>query len=299
MDSSNIEQKAPVKSKGLSFPDIETWFNLILQRLFPVWYCVRYVTEMPIEAIGELNPKSFLSHRWLSLHDCHIAAASSLEPAGEQWHDCASLLRQVYSTRTLKRYLSVRNISAIESSTVDDDHKNILAYAEAECKDIPNNHAEHFDHMSRELFGEQGKHYPVVYREWDGRYYYRNEGEPRTLAALILHCREKGRDLTFKAEIEVQSADLRVVEILRSRYWLLVMKRDAAYQLAYLIRAAKIPCQLAEFEWRRSDLVFLVLKKTDYRTAQIVEALVRRHFPRSVIEWGRYLCTHQFPYRNR
>ena len=77
------------------------------------------------------------------------------------------------------------------------------------------------------------------------------------------------------------------------------MKRESAYQIAYLVRASKIPCQLAEFEWRRSDLVFLVLKKTDYRTAQIVEALFHRHFPRGVIEWGRYLCTHTVPFRNR
>ena len=92
---------------------------------------------------------------------------------------------------------------------------------------------------------------------------------------------------------------MRAVELLRSRYWLLLMKRESANQIAYLVRAANIPCQLADFEWRRSDLIFMVLKKNDYRTAQIVEALVLKHFPKSVIDWGRYLCTHQYPFRNR
>ena len=57
------------KVRFFNLVDLETWFNLLLQRLFPVWYCVRYVTEMPIEKLAEINPKSFLSHRWLSIND--------------------------------------------------------------------------------------------------------------------------------------------------------------------------------------------------------------------------------------
>ncbi|MEY8205805.1 MAG: hypothetical protein RPR40_12145 [Bermanella sp.] len=299
MSTTETQPKPVKKATPFKLVDVETWFNLLLQRIFPVWYCVRYVTEMPMEILADINPKSYLAHRWLSLNDTHSAAANSLEQAGDEWQDCALLLQKIYKARTFKRYLSIRNITAVESCTTDNDYQDMLQYAETECKDIPTFHAEHFDQLSHELFGEQGKRYPFVYREWDGRYYYRNEGEPQQLGALLLHCREKGRDLSVKAEIEVQCADLRAVEILRSRYWLLLMKREAAYQIAYLVRSAKIPCQLAEFEWRRSDLVFLVLKKNDYRTAQIVDAIVRRHFPRSVIEWGRYLCTHQVPFRNR
>ncbi|MEH6345839.1 MAG: DUF6685 family protein [Bermanella sp.] len=299
MSTTNSQQKTAKKNSIFNLVDLETWFNLLLQRLFPVWYCVRYVTEMPIENLSEINPKSFLSHRWLSINDANQAAAASLDLAGEQWQDCASLLRKIYKTRTFKRYLSIRNVNAVESSTVDAEYKTLLDYAETECKDVPTFHAEHFDQMSHEIFGDPNKHYPFVYREWDGRYYFRNQDEPRTFAALLLHCREKGRDLTVRAEMEIQYADLRALEVLRSRYWLILMKREAAYQIAYLVRAAKIPCHLAEFEWRRSDLVFLVLKKTDYRTAQIVDAIVQRHFPKSAIEWGRYLCTHQVPFRNR
>jgi hypothetical protein len=299
LDTEDDAVPAKKKSSGVGIMEIETWFNLLLQRLFPVWYCVRYVSEMPMEMLGEINPRSFLSHRWLSVAATNKAAAESLSKSGDQWKDLVTLLPKVIKTKTFKRYLSIKNVSAVESSVVDLDYSNLLDYGETEARDIPNSHAEHFDEISHELFGGKGKHYPFVYREWDGRYYFRNQDEPRKLSALLLHCRDKSRDLSVRAEIEIQYADLRIVETIRSRYWMLLMKRDAAYQLAYLIRSAKIPCQLAEFEWRRSDLVFLVLKKTDYRTAQIVEALTRRHFPRSVIEWGRWLCTHQVPFRNR
>jgi hypothetical protein len=289
---------SPKKPKAGSV-DIETWANVLLQKLFPVWYCVRYVSEMPMEMIGDINPKSFLSHRWLSVSAVNTAAAKSLDEAGEQWKDCAQLLRKIYKTKRYKRYLSMRNVTAVESSVVDNDYQNIVEYAEGECKDIPKHHAEHFDQLSHDVFGDKSKHYPFGYREWDGRYYFCNEDEPKNFASMLMHCRDKGRDLTVKADIEIQHVDMRTVEIMRSRYWILLMKRESAYQIAYLVRASKIPCQLAEFEWRRSDLVFLVLKKTDYRTAQIVEALFHSHFPRGVIEWGRYLCTHTVPFRNR
>lgn len=300
MSDANLPSPGGPPKKASAGPvDLETWANVALQKLFPVWYSVRYVAEMPMDMIGDINPKSFLCHRWLSVSAVNTAAANSLDQAGDQWKDCAQLLRKIYKTKRYKRYLSLRNITAVESSVVDTDYQDILEYAENECKDIPKHHAEHFDQLSYDVFGDKGKHYPFAYREWDGRYYFCNEDEPRNFSSLLMHCRDKGRDLTVKADIEIQHVDMRTIEIMRSRYWVLLMKRESAYQIAYLIRAAKIPCQLAEFEWRRSDLVFLVLKKTDYRTAQIVEALFHRHFPRGVIEWGRYLCTHNVPFRNR
>jgi hypothetical protein len=296
LDTEDVVAPSKKKSAGMGIMGIETWLNLLLQRLFPVWYCERYVSEMSIEMIGELNPRSFLSHRWLSVAATNKAAAESLANSGDEWKDLVSLLPKVIKTKTFKRYLSIKNVMAVESSVVDLDYSNLLDYGEVEAKNIPNTDAEHFDDINRQLFNEKGKYYPFVYREWDGRYYYRNgEVEPKQFSALLLHCRDKKRDLSVRAEIEIQYADLRIVEIIRSRYWMLLMKRDAAYQISYLIRSAKIPCQLAEFEWRRTDLVFLVLKKT----AQIVESLTRKHFPRSVVEWGRWLCTHQVPFRNR
>ena len=147
--------KKKKKGGGIGLVDIETWFNLLLQRLFPVWYCVRYVTEMPMEMIGEINPKSFLSHRWLSVAAANQAAADSLAASGDEWQDLATLLTKINRTKVYKRYLSIRNVTGVESSIIDTDYNNVLEYAEIECKDIPNHHAEHFDQMSAELFGEK------------------------------------------------------------------------------------------------------------------------------------------------
>ena len=97
----------------------------------------------------------------------------------------------------------------------------------------------------------------------------------------------------------MESCNEKVLETLRARYWVLLMPREAAYQLNYLIREAKLQCQIAEFEWRRSDLVFLVLKRNHPRLNEIAEAICHSRMPLKVLDWGRFLSSHQVPFRNR
>ncbi len=287
-------------NKDLSGFQIETWFNMLLQRLFPVWYCIRFITESPMAFIGDINPKSHLAHRWLSVTKVCKSAAESLLKGGDDWADCADLLAKIPKTRSLRRYISIRNLLAVEHCTDEGEYPTLLEYAEHNSIDIPNSHAEHFERLAHIAFPDDHKAYHVEYHEIDGRYFlYNDTTEPKELGALLLQCRDRQRDLNIKADIDIEFVDMRAVEIMRSRYWLLIMKRDTAYQLAYLIRACDISCQLAEFERRRSDLVILVIKKNNAKAVRIVEALVRTHLPRSVVEWGRYLSKHQYPYRNR
>lgn len=292
---------APDKNnnKDLSGFQIETWFNMLLQRLFPVWYCIRFITESPFEFIGDINPKSHLAHKWLSVTKVCSSASKSLAKGGQDWADCADLLSKIPKTRSIRRYISIRNLLAVETCQDEADYPTLLEYAERNSVDLPNSHAEHFEQLAHIAFPDEHKAYKVEYHEIDGRYFIFNEQEPRELGALLLQCRDRQRDLNIKADIDIEFVDMRAVEILRSRYWLLIMKRDNAYQLAYLIRSCGIACQLAEFERRRSDLVFLIIKKNDAKAVRIVEALVRSHLPRSVVEFGRYLSKHQYPYRNR
>ena len=286
-------------NKDLSGFQIETWFNLLLQRLFPVWYCIRFITESPMEYIGEINPKSHLAKKWLSVTKVCKSASESLVKGGPDWADCADLLSKIPRSRSLRRYISIRNLLAVEHCQDEGEYPTLLEYAERNSTDIPNSHAEHFEQLAHIAFPDEHKAYNVEYHEIDGRYFIFNETEPVELGALLLQCRDRQRDLNIKADIDIEFVDMRAVEIMRSRYWLLIMKRDTAYQLAYLIRSCDIPCQIAEFERRRSDLVFLIIKKNNARAVRIVEALVRTHLPRSVVEWGRYLSKHQYPYRNR
>jgi len=293
---------APAKNdnKDLSGFQIETWFNLLLQRLFPVWYCIRFITESPMAFIGDINPKSHLGQRWLSVTKVCKSASESLLKGGDEWADCADLLAKIPKSRSLRRYISIRNLLAVEYCPDEGEYPTLLEYAENNSTDIPNSHAEHFEHLAHIAFPEDNKAYHVEYHEIDGRYFlYNGTQDPKELGALLLQCRDRQRDLNIKADIDIEFVDMRAVEILRSRYWLLIMKRDIAYQLAYLVRACDISCQLAEFERRRSDLVILVIKKNNAKAVRIVEALVRTHLPRSVVEWGRYLSKHQYPYRNR
>lgn len=282
-----------------NMPNLEVWLNMLLQRLFPAWYAVRYAREMKIGLIGELNPRSFLCHRWLSLPAIHASAADALENAGPLWHEAASLLRNVTRHKLHKRYLSIVNLLAIETCDVDQDYPSIVDFAEACCMDMVPESADDFSILLNRTFDEAKAPFPVAYREMDGRYYFKNNDDGKPLAALILACRDKGRDVKLNCEIEVEYCDEKTLEKLRSRYWFLLMPREAAYQLNYLIREAKLSCQIAEFEWRRSDLVFLVMKRNHPRIAQLAEVICKTRMPLCVIDWGRFLSSHQVPFRNR
>lgn len=280
-------------------PNIETWLNMLLQRLFPAWYAVRYAREMKIGQLGELNPRSFLCHRWLSLPAIHASAAEALENAGPLWQEAATLLSKITRHKVHKRYLSITNLLAIESCDIDQDYPNMVAFAEALCSDKVPDSADDFSILLNQTFNEQNAPFAVAYRELDGRYYYKNQDDGTALGALLLACRDKGRDVKLNCEIEVESCNEKVLETLRARYWVLLMPREAAYQLNYLIREAKLQCQIAEFEWRRSDLVFLVLKRNHPRLNDIAEAICHSRMPLKVLDWGRFLSSHQVPFRNR
>lgn len=285
-------------NKDLGGFQLETWFNMLLQRLFPQWYCIRFISESPLKYIGDINPKTHLLHKSLSLSKVCKAASDSLSKSGEKWADCADLLAKIPRNRSLRRYISIRNLLAVTSCHDENDYPSLIEYAERNSVNIPNSHAEHFEQLAHIAFPEDHTAYKVDYHEVDGRYFLHNDREPVELGALLLQCRDRQRDLNIRADINIEFVDMRAVEIMRSRYWLLIMKRDSAHQLTYLIRACNIECQLAEFERRRSDLVFLIIRKNNAKAAQIVEALIRSHMPRSVVEWGRYLSKHQYPYRN-
>lgn len=286
-------------SIGDNIPNLETWLNMLLQRLFPGWYAVRYAREMKISNLGELNPRSFLCHRWLSLPAIHASAADALENAGPLWQEAAGLLRKIIRHKMHKRYLSITNLLAIESCDSEQDYPHMLAFAEANCADHVPDSADDFSILLNQTFDEHNAPFPVAYREIDGRYYYKNKDDGKALGALLLACRDKGRDVKLNCEIEVESCNEKALESLRARYWVLLMPREAAYQLNYLIREAKLQCQIAEFEWRRSDLVFLVLKRNHVRIAQLAEAICRERTPLKVLDWGRFLSSHQVPFRNR
>ena len=129
--------------------------------------------------------------------------------------------------------------------------------------------------------------------------YLMNEEEPRHLGALLLQCENKQRDYNLACNIHVESIQGRNLDRIRAGYWMLLMKREDAYRIYQLLKPAKLSCEIAEFEWRRSDLVFFVATKSHPVMNQILLTLLSNHSSKHIIDWGRFLSRSHFPFHNQ
>ena len=279
--------------------DLEQFINLIAQRLFPRWYARHAVKEIELPAIEDINPKSYLCHRWLSLINVHQAAADSLISSHQQWHSLAELLKKLSSENEYPRTLSISAIHGVKVSQCEQDFPDLLSYGAKQANQIPQETDNEFNRNITLAFPEAKQPFHVCYREWDGRYYYLNEDEPRHLAALLMQCKKQQRDHNLTCTINVESIQGHMLDRLRSGFWMLLMKREYAYQLYQLFKQAKFECEIAEFEWRRSDLVFFIARKNDQALNDIVFNLLSNHNSTQVIDWGRFLSRSHFPFQNK
>ena len=279
--------------------DLEQFINLIAQQLFPRWYARHAVKEIELPKIENINPKSYLCHRWLNLSNVHKAAADSLISSHQQWHSLADLLKKLSSENEYPRSLSIRAIHGVNVSQCNENFPDLLSYGIKQADQIPQETDNEFNRNITLAFPEKKQPFNVCYREWDGRYYYLNEDEPRHLAALLMQCNKQQRDYNLACTIHVESIQGRMLNRLKSGFWMLLMKREYAYQLFQLLKQAKFECEIAEFEWRRSDLVFFIARKNDQALNNIVFTLLSTHNSTQVIDWGRFLSRSYFPFDNK
>ncbi|CCK75154.1 conserved hypothetical protein [Oleispira antarctica RB-8] len=279
--------------------DLEQFINLIAQRLFPRWYARHAVKEIEISAIEDINPKSYLCHRWLSLINVHQAAADSLTSSDQQWHSLAELLKKMSSENEYPRSLSISAIHGIKVSQCEEDFPDLLSYGATQANQIPQETDNEFNRNITLAFPEAKQPFHICYREFDGRYYYLNEDEPRHFAALLMQCKKQQRDYNLTCMIHVESIQGHMLDRLRSGFWMLLMKREYAYQLYQLLKQAKFECEIAEFEWRRSDLVFFIARKNDQALNDIIFNLLSNHNSTQVVDWGRLLSRSHFPFQNK
>jgi hypothetical protein len=279
--------------------DIEQFLNLIFQRLFPRWYARQAAKEIQLPELGDINPGSFLSHRWLSLLSTHEAIAESLRSASPEWQPLCDQLTALLTETEYKRNLSITAIHGIQNSQCDDELPDLMSYAQQQCEDIPHETPEDFDQNIHQAFPDAERPFHVCYREWDGRYYLMNKEEPRYFGALRLQCASKHRDFNLPCIIHVEAVHNRTLDRIRAGYWLLLLKRESAYQLFQLMKNAKLPCEIAEFEWRRSDLVFFIARKNNPTINQVLLTLLGNHNSKQVIDWGRFLSRSRFPFHNK
>ena len=278
--------------------DLEQLINLIVQRLFPRWYARQAVKEMSFPELGEINPKSFLCHRWLSLSSAHEAAAESLVGSDKQWHSLADLLKKLIIENEYPQSLSIAAIDGVKISQCDHDYRDLIHYGQQQADQIPQFTDNEYNRNITLAFPEKQQPFYVCYREWDGRYYFINQDEPRHFAALLMQGKNQQRDYKLTCTINVESIQGRMLERLRSGFWMLLMKREFAYQLYQLMNQGKLACEIAEFEWRRSDLVFFITRKTDPVANEIMVNLLANHSSKQIIDWGLFLNRAHFPFQN-
>ncbi|MAK91453.1 MAG: hypothetical protein CMI13_09500 [Oleibacter sp.] len=278
--------------------DLEGLLNGLIQKMFPAWYACQAAKEAHLGNLGVLNPHSFLSHRWLSLHAVFSDAGKSLTEAGEEWKPLCDLLEKLISEREFNRSLSISAIDGLEHSAHDEDWPNLYSWAEHVGKDVPHDSAEDFDRLRQEAFPAENKPHRMVYREWDGRYYWLNKSDSAAFAGLLLHAQKKQRDANINTLINVESINDKVLDRIHAEYWWLLLTRDSAEAIYALLEQAGLPATLADFEWRRSDLEFLIARKNNRKLNQVILNLLNKRSSQHIIEFGRWLGRHHFPFRN-
>jgi len=279
--------------------DIEAFLNAVIQRLFPAWYATQAVKELPLSDMGSLNPNSFLCHRWLSLHSVVQAMQESLQNAGPEWQKLQQLLGKLIVEHNYQRPLSISAIQGVEYSAHEADLPNLESYAEHYCGDIAWEKAEDFDNNLKLAFPAAEQPFRIVYREWDGRYYWINKDEPLHFAAAMMHAKHKQRDSNINCDINVESLHMPTLDALRANYWLLLMLRDDAYKVTNLLNPAGFEVVLCEFEWRRSDLVVMAAHKNSRKLNTILLNLQNNRSTQQITDLGRYLARHNYPFRNQ
>merc|ERR1712000_424137 len=97
--------------------DLEGLLNGLIQKMFPAWYACQAAKEAHLGNLGVLNPHSFLSHRWLSLHAVFSDAGKSLIEAGEEWKPLCGLLEKLISERETNSNEKDKRTSTNHSNT--------------------------------------------------------------------------------------------------------------------------------------------------------------------------------------
>lgn len=275
--------------------DLEAWLNRLLQRLFPVWYATQAVRDLPLEAMGPLNPSSHLRHHWLSLNDAIHAAQTSLADAGEDWQALHQLLSQLLVEQEVKRSWLISAIQGVDQGDSSQEWPSLLSYAESCCYNQQWQTNEDFEHLVAQAFPPSEAPHRLVYREWDGRCYWLNQGHSDELALAQLHANHKQRDKHISALMLIEQVNPSALEKLRQDYWMLLMTRRRAYQVLDLLLQANLPAVLAEFEPRRSDLVLLIAGKSDKAINKILLSLIHNRSTLQIMDFGRLVGRQNFP----
>src|SRR5690554_684979 len=99
---------------------LESYLNLIVLRLFPVWYTSQLARTMELKPLGSLNKLSFQSHKWLSLHSVLQGLSQSL-PMDPQWQVLNKTLSKLVSEVEYNRRIHSAGLDAVSRYSREGD----------------------------------------------------------------------------------------------------------------------------------------------------------------------------------
>ena len=127
------------------FARFESFLNAILRKFVPNWYAKAAAREIQLYPIGNLNPYSFLSHRWLSLPVVLESIKRSLSEQEDDWSKLVQILDKLVREQEYTRTLSILSIDGVEQCAHTQDYPSLLSYGEDNSKEIIVDSAEDFD----------------------------------------------------------------------------------------------------------------------------------------------------------
>lgn len=286
-----------------SLPPSQAWLNTIENllnrmafKLFPIWYLSQTARTLNLEPIGPLNPVSFLRHRWLNLTATFEALNNALAEQGEDWKELRILLSKLLIHKEASRMMPINFINGVDFSKHHDDWPSLISYIEHNpMADFEIIDAEDFNQKIFEAFPYENRPHQMVYREWDGRMYWRNSVEPDKVAALQNYCLKKHRDGQIYAQIITESFNSIALERLRNQWWLLLFKKESIQPFIELMQEAKLPVAMGAFEKRRDDLAFLAARKNSRRLNRVLLNLIQQRSAQNVLEFGSYISRQHHP----
>lgn len=281
---------AKTKTKKSRF-SLEVIINRWVQKLFPVWYACEACKEVDLVALGQpLNPPSFLHSRWIDIASIVNQIDQSLADDDVKWGSLKKLLGELVVVRQARRNLNVDLLSGVVFSEHREDYINLLAYAQNHCEGIEVETSQHFEGNLQACFPKSEQPIQVGYREWDGRYYWKNETEPTYLGALILqNSMGNKRDVVVPAEVQVESFKSSIIDQITSQYWVIVMHQDSFALVDELLSPAGFDKKSVTFSANYPQLRLLIFNKKSKALNRAVFNLLLSHSHSQVLDLFRYL----------
>ena len=286
------------KSSSSNF-SLEEFINVCVQRFFPLWYAGQAAKEVLLPKLDGLNPIDYHAEHWLSVGSAHSEAQRALPVDEPIWQPLMELLPKIVVEKEFHRTLSVTALHGVLHTPSHTYFDNLIHYAQQHSTGIPCTTDEDFMHCISQAFPPEKEPCRVHYREWDGRYYLNNQTDPKYLGAILLQCQQEQRHYSLPCIIHVDSVHEHSLNRLRAGYWMLLMKREQAYQIYQLIHQAQLPCDVTQFENRRDDLAFLIAPKSHSDVNRIMLNLLKSHNATQLLDWGRFLSRAHFPFKNQ